>query len=66
MTDMVDQPPPNESRVIITDNATWGFAYVKDGMFKWDGSNEWEVIERENRGLMWITVGKLKKIVGLD
>ena len=52
--------PPNESRILITDNSSWGFAYVKEKMFRWDGSDEWELFEDEQSTLSWMSLSDLK------
>jgi hypothetical protein len=65
MTDVVDKLPPNMEKVLMTNAITWGFAYIKDGMYQWDDSKEWYPFVRDERGLKWITITELKKLLGV-
>lgn len=65
MIDIVDKLPPNMERVLMTDGTTFGFAFVKDGMYKWDDTENWNQFDRNIRGVKWITITDLKKTLNI-
>jgi len=65
MIDIVDELPPNMERVLMINSITFDFAFVKDGMYKWDDTENWNQFDRNIRGVKWITITDLKKTLNI-